>query len=884
MSSGFTFIPYTSYATIELPIDLTLDIYNLMFEIDIELEYNIITGSTQGHTFVHEYDSNIKIDMQLLNFDKSISENIYKYGDPLSGTTSLKYKDLYYINMDSKVINIRINYKNNSLTRGNIKIKKFNYIVKDSVTEEYYSTYKNPEYMYSYNTSINGILENSEKNSVHIFLNEKYKNLLIIINENIPINIDWKSLNNIDIFGENYGLYYGKSSNNQYNIFPSDENLSNVYNPNNFVAYNYIKTINNINEIITFDTNLYYHYIDSDGNYASTQMTYFNNSSFNKLPNWINKFPNFLLKTTTSDEIKQYNIPYDATVCKTPNTNIRDKYIIHDNGTPIYDTLTSEPLGTVINTNTTDKINGYKYTINRFSGYYEPLTTNISMFKPTYYWKEDDKFKSFSGNYRFDVAVENFATVKELMYSKVNENEIVLKLKDVSEPSVYPLLDEVGLSQTSKNIFASPWDSDYYLRTTNEIVLYNNAETTHDEIENIYTYAQLINISISNNIINYHNNINIYGNNKRNTELLQYKFTVSNLSNKVNDFNYIIKYKSAYKTYTIVTGNTKNIDVNSSKDIIEIFNRPDEIKDTINYEEFTKWNIIIELYDNENNLLDYDNSIIFNVYNDLINLTISNVSGTNGFDLDDETRIPYYVNNEYLFSLDINENISKLSNIKYDYTILLQHRENSNIYDTLSSQTGLITNTKNIQTNITIPINNLDYNVNENRNIQFNIKHNYVIEDKNVSENYTVTKPIYISRIQKIPNLVWESYPSINMIQGGCNYTEKMYSGDSFKTSIVLGNIGGDFVGTVKIIFNVTENGNIIYSKSITNDLSLNENQTFEYTNVTLGPLKNNGEPIITYTSNNYAIVVTTSYIDSSRRSEYSIGFNDSTPNCKTTI
>jgi hypothetical protein len=52
----------------------------------------------------------------------------------------------------------------------------------------------------------------------------------------------------------------------------------------------------------------------------------------------------------------------------------------------------------------------------------------------------------------------------------VNENENPLKIKNTEEDvSIYPMVDEFGLTYDKRFIFKSSWDSDYYIRTKNEI-------------------------------------------------------------------------------------------------------------------------------------------------------------------------------------------------------------------------------------------------------------------------------------------------------------------------------------------------------------------------------------------------------------------------------
>ena len=74
-------------------------------------------------------------------------------------------------------------------------------------------------------------------------------------------------------------------------------------------------------------------------------------------------------------------------------------------------------------------------------------------------------------NTKFDTSLYNFGEISELQYSKVNEIENPLKLKNTEEDiSIYPMVDEFGLSYDKRFIFKSSWDNDYYTRTKNEII------------------------------------------------------------------------------------------------------------------------------------------------------------------------------------------------------------------------------------------------------------------------------------------------------------------------------------------------------------------------------------------------------------------------------
>ena len=44
-------------------------------------------------------------------------------------------------------------------------------------------------------------------NGIHVFLNDKFKNFLIVINVKIPIQLEYNTLNNVEYFSEKFGIY-----------------------------------------------------------------------------------------------------------------------------------------------------------------------------------------------------------------------------------------------------------------------------------------------------------------------------------------------------------------------------------------------------------------------------------------------------------------------------------------------------------------------------------------------------------------------------------------------------------------------------------------------------------------------------------------------------
>jgi hypothetical protein len=78
----------------------------------------------------------------------------------------------------------------------------------------------------------------------------------------------------------------------------------------------------------------------------------------------------------------------------------------------------------------------------------------------------ETQYNYFSGNYKIGYDYSEFGLISELIYSKVNPKVNPLKLKDsTSDKSIYPMVDEYGYQYSSKFIFSSNWDKNFYTIT-----------------------------------------------------------------------------------------------------------------------------------------------------------------------------------------------------------------------------------------------------------------------------------------------------------------------------------------------------------------------------------------------------------------------------------
>jgi hypothetical protein len=86
-----------------------------------------------------------------------------------------------------------------------------------------------------------------------------------------------------------------------------------------------------------------------------------------------------------------------------------------------------------------------------------PIFYEIELFKSS------DEF-DISGNYIFDTSLSLFGVMKQRIVSKRSRRGNLLKLKTVEgTKSVYPMLDEFGLTYLDHFIFKSSWDTSYHL-------------------------------------------------------------------------------------------------------------------------------------------------------------------------------------------------------------------------------------------------------------------------------------------------------------------------------------------------------------------------------------------------------------------------------------
>ena len=314
-------------------------------------------------------------------------------------------------------------------------------------------------------------------NGIHVFLNDKFKNILVIINVKIPIQQNLISLNNVGVFGEKFGLYNSKTLDNQSLAYPASVK---EFNPSLITASNFYDVFDDMNTISEFDSGITYYYIDSNGYSGSTgPINIFNTgNTMTLIPNWNKIDPPFILDIVNPEALETKKQSYIKGAIKGPSTNIYDKYETYYDPSQKQKYNVSDPLARYMNLNIQENNLNTIYASNRvstpnliyrYNGVYEPIFTNIPIFNNVNLYFSGLTLKYWDSNYRFDTTFENFGIIEELIFSKINPNISPLKLKNTDkDKSIFPIVDEYGYQISARFLFSSCWDRDFYVITNSD--------------------------------------------------------------------------------------------------------------------------------------------------------------------------------------------------------------------------------------------------------------------------------------------------------------------------------------------------------------------------------------------------------------------------------
>lgn len=297
---------------------------------------------------------------------------------------------------------------------------------------------------------------------IDIYLNEKYKNVLIHIyieSDNI-ININGQNIETckIDRWYDDTQSNENLNTSNWFNTgFTYSDNLLDIR-PRDFILY---RIINNI----------------SDYNYSPSGS--FNRVKFIKIDNdsyTINDYltTDFILKYEEPTEILTDENGFITKPLESPSIevfNSLDNRIIRNdtNNDVIYDS-NNNLIGSINDINAYNNYpicfsiiqNDKKYwdltdddpSIFRYESYYSPIFKTIPIF-------ESFKINKIQGNWK----INNInVSLDEYIYSKCNETSSILKLQS-DTAAIYPMIDEYGYDYSSRYLFKSTWADNYYIKS-----------------------------------------------------------------------------------------------------------------------------------------------------------------------------------------------------------------------------------------------------------------------------------------------------------------------------------------------------------------------------------------------------------------------------------
>lgn len=488
---------------------------NIPLEVEKNLDYfyrigNFFSGST-GNTvrylnqttnievdFMEDYSKKFNMDLYLNSdidyFDYFFKNKTYFTIDDLNYTkTTLKYSIFNAADDYSPSTTVFRGINFNVLSISSISRNSSGQITNFITNKKNYNGYKfsiilNDVY-YNYNGSTftdiveNGLSGNTvidkTVNGIHVFLNDKFKNILIVINVRIPIQESYVSLNNVPVFGEKYGLYASKTLTNT-NLF-SPASVSKPYDPDLITAANFIDAFDDYNTLSEFESGITYYYVSSIGQSGSTgPINIFNSgNSMATISGWTKADPPIVLTIDDVEILETKKQSYIKSAIKGPKTNIYSKYKTYYDTAQKQNINVTEPLARTMTLNIQPvNVNNTSYAfsrpsqltntgfIYRYNGVYEPIFKDIPLFNNTYLYLSGITHKYWGANYKFDTSYYAFGMVEELIFSKVNPKISPLKLKNTEQDkSIYPMVDEFGYQFSSRFIFNSNWDKDFYIIT-----------------------------------------------------------------------------------------------------------------------------------------------------------------------------------------------------------------------------------------------------------------------------------------------------------------------------------------------------------------------------------------------------------------------------------
>jgi hypothetical protein len=307
-----------------------------------------------------------------------------------------------------------------------------------------YSLVQDTDFIYKNTLSDNSIIEMNDSiyycesnnnnstldNGIIIYINKKWKNILI----------------NINI-----------SDNTLPNLKSTDRDILYTELYKKVTAFNFTNSINDISNKFGFSDYVSYVIINEDGTITKHN---FKNNVKNlpckmevDFPDELSVKINSLTKNPIQKPIKlkSSNTLKDGIITDIKNLN-------HYNELPVSAEIIENQFEPKVFENYSNNKNFIKNQLWRHSGDYMPTFYDIQLF----YKGMDDN----SDNGKFDTSLTEFALMKERKIRKINRKGSILKLKnELDIKSIYPMLDEFGYTWRDFFIFNSTWDLQYHLET-----------------------------------------------------------------------------------------------------------------------------------------------------------------------------------------------------------------------------------------------------------------------------------------------------------------------------------------------------------------------------------------------------------------------------------
>lgn len=303
-----------------------------------------------------------------------------------------------------------------------------------------------PDTNYNYQPNDNQVIEMNNKfyllnsntnnstldNGIIIYINKKWKNILI------NINISDNTLPNISSVDR-------------------DSLYTDLY--TKLTAFNFSQAINDISNKYDFTDYVTYIVVDESGNISKYNLT----NNIKQLPH--------LIRCEDPEEFNTKVFSLTKTAVSLPeklkpSRQLRDGNIKNlnqlnwFNNTPVACNIIENKFEPKVFENLHGLKNIVADEVYRFSGYYMPLFYDIQLYRKDFSRTED-------GNYKFDTTLTEFGLMKERKFRKVNRKGSVLKLRDAEDTkSIYPMLEEFAIGYQDFFIFSGTWDLNYHVETS----------------------------------------------------------------------------------------------------------------------------------------------------------------------------------------------------------------------------------------------------------------------------------------------------------------------------------------------------------------------------------------------------------------------------------